>query len=57
MAEIKEHIEQIIDLLVGSALPQAMRDMVLNWLTGQPEDEMRAKLASMKQYLNNQADI
>ena len=57
MAEIKEHIEQIIDLLVGSALPQAMRDMVMGWLAGQPEDEMRAKLASMKQYLNDQADI
>jgi len=57
MAEIKEHIEQIIDLLVGSALPQAMRDMVMGWLSNQPEDEMRAKLASMKQYLNDQADI
>jgi len=57
MAEIKEHIEQIIDLLVGSALPQAMRDMVMGWLGNQPEDEMRAKLASMKKYLNDQADI
>ena len=57
MPDIKEHIEQIIDLLVGSSLPQSMRDMVLNWLTGQPADEMHAKLASMKQYLNEQADI
>jgi hypothetical protein len=57
MADIKEHIEQIIDLLVGSALPQAMRDMVLGWLSGQPEDEMRGKLATIKQYLNNQGDI
>ncbi|MFC1978893.1 hypothetical protein ACFLVP_02795 [Chloroflexota bacterium] len=57
MADIKEHIEQIIDLLVGSALPQAMRDMVLGWLSGQPADEMLGKLASIKQYLNEQADI
>jgi len=57
MADIKEHMEQIVDLLVGSSLPQAMRDMVLNWLTGKPADEMREKLASIKQYLNAQADL
>ena len=57
MADIKEHIEQIIDLLVGSALPQAMRDMVLGWLSNQPEDDMRSKLATIKTYLNDQGDI
>jgi|TARA_B100002003_G_C14010269_1_gene487424 hypothetical protein len=57
MADIKEHIEQIIDLLVGSALPDAMRGMVLSWLSNQPEDEMRPKLSTIKQYLNDQDDI
>lgn len=57
MADIKEHIEKIVDLLVGTSLPPAMRDMVLGWLGNQPSDEISAKLASMKQYLNEQGDI
>jgi len=57
MADIKEHIEKIIDLLVGTSLPPAMRDMVLGWLGNQPSDEISAKLALMKQYLNEQGEI
>jgi hypothetical protein len=57
MAEIKDHIEKIIDLLVGASLPPAMRDMVLGWLGNQPQDDMSSNLATIKQYLNDQDDI
>ena len=57
MADVKEHIEKIVDLLVGTSLPPAMRDMVMGWLSSKPSDEISAKLALMKQYLNEQGDI
>ena len=57
MADIKEHMDKIVDILVGTSLPQAMRDMVLGWLGSQPADQMMQKLSEMKQYLVEQSDI
>jgi hypothetical protein len=57
MADIKEHMDKIVDILVGTSLPQAMRDMVLGWLGSQPADQMTQKLSEMKQYLVEQSDI
>ncbi|MBT3363007.1 MAG: hypothetical protein HN929_02755 [Chloroflexi bacterium] len=57
MPEIKDHVEKIIDLLIGSSLPPAMRDMVIGWLGNQPIDDMQGKLSAVKQYLADQTEI
>jgi len=55
--DMQEHIDKIVDILVGSTLQEPMRSMVLNWFKNRPSNEIQEKLSLVKRYLNEQKDI
>ncbi|MCX6013892.1 MAG: hypothetical protein NTV30_10950 [Chloroflexi bacterium] len=57
MADVKEHIEKIANVLGAANLPQPFKDMMMGWLKNRPSEELYEKLSVLKKYLNEQPDI
>lgn len=57
MADVKDHIEKIANVLGAANLPQPFKDMMMGWLKNRSSEELYGKLSALKKYLNEQEDI